>query len=182
MGVNVVNYSYKRARLYPIDDAYPEEIDYDIEVESDISGDDITGEDIWELDDGTICSQKEMIEMFFEDFVTDVSEEEYEEAKHAFIKDFSIDSLAAEDMFADHPKMIKVDLDDGEIHYFLKDSFDPIEDDMLPKDWRLLDQSDLEEIAFDDFDPEDDYENYLANQADDYNDERWMEEHSIDED
>lgn len=152
MSVKVVNYSYTPARLYPIDDAYPEEVDYDIEVESDISGKDITGEDIWEIDDNQICSEDEMLEYFNEEFVSPVeNEEDYLEAKKYLIEE---EGYKEED-FKDSPKLLRIDYGD-EVRYAFKEGFDPIEDYYLPDDWRKLDDSDLEEIAFDDFDPDGD--------------------------
>ena len=152
MSVKVVNYSYTPARLYPIDDAYPEEVDYDIEVESDISGKDITGEDIWEIDDNQICSEDEMLEYFNEEFVSPVeNEEDYLEAKKYLIEE---EGYKEED-FKDSPELLKIDYGD-EVRYAFKEGFDPIEDYYLPDDWRKLDDSDLEEIAFDDFDPDGD--------------------------
>ena len=152
MSVKVVNYSYTPARLYPIDDAYPEEVDYDIEVESDISGKDITGEDIWEIDDNQICSEEEMLEYFNEEFVSPVeNEEDYLEAKKYLIEE---EGYKEED-FKDSSKLLRIDYGD-EVRYAFKEGFDPIEDYYLPDDWRKLDDSDLEEIAFDDFDPDGD--------------------------
>lgn len=150
MPVRVTNYSYTPARLYPIDDAYPEEVDYDIEVESDISGKDITIEEIWEIDDKQVCSEDEMLEYFNEEFVSPVeNEEDYLEAKKYLIEE---EGYKEED-FKNSPELLKIDYGD-EVRYAFKEGFDPIEDYYLPEDWRKLDDSDLEEIAFDDFDPD----------------------------
>lgn len=154
MPVRVTNYSYTPARLYPIDDAYPEEVDYDIEVESDISGKDITGEDIWEIDDKQVCSEDEMLEYFNEEFVSPVeNEEDYLEAKKYLIEERGY----KEEDFKNSPELLKIDYGD-EVGYAFKEGFDPIGDDYLPQDWCKLDESDLEEIAFDDFDPDGDYD------------------------
>ena len=172
MSVKVINYDYTPARLYPVDDAHPEEVDYDIEVESDISGDDITGEEIWEIDDNLICSKDEMLEYFNEEYVSPVeTEEEYIEAKKHLIEE---EGYKEED-FNNNPKLLRIDYGD-EVRYAFEENFDPIEDHYLPDDWCELDDSDLEEIAFDGFDPYDDGE-----EADRAYDE-WVERQLTDED
>ena len=156
MAVKVVNYSYTPARLYPVDDAYPEEVDYDLEVESDLSGKDITGEEIWQIDYNQLCSKDEMLEYFNEECVSPVeTEEEYLEAKKYLIEE---EGYKEED-FNNNPKLLRIDYSD-ETRYAFEENFDPIEGegDYLPADWCELDNSDLEEIAFDDFDPYDDSE------------------------
>lgn len=172
MSVRVINYSYTPARLYPDDYAHPAEVDYDIEVESDISGKDITGEDIWEIDDNQICSEDEMLECFNEGFVSPVkTEEDYLEAKKYLVEEEGYE----EEDFKNSPELLKIDYGD-EVRYAFKEGFDPIGDDYLPEDWCKLDESDLEEIAFDDFDP------YDNSRDDDWAYDEWVDRQLTNED
>ena len=152
MGVRVVNYSYSPEVLYPIDDAHPEEVGYDIEVDSDISGKDITGKEIWELDDETICSKEEMLDIFYDSYVSKVTnEEEYQKGKEWLIREF----LYEEQDFEEHPTMLKIDVPyerDDDCQYALENDFDPIDNNYLPDDWRELDEADLESMAAETFD------------------------------
>ena len=171
MPARVVNYSYTPAKLYPTDEAYPEEVDYDIEVESDISGKDITGEDVWEIEDKKLCSESEMLDYFNKEFVSPVeNEEDYLEAKKYLIEERGY----KEEDFKNSPKLLKIDYYDDVVRYAFKDDFDPIGDYYLPEDWCKLDEYDLEDIAFDSFDP--DSSEYDDREYDDWVDRRVTDE------
>lgn len=139
MGLKIINYS--PAVLYPIDDAHPEEFDY--VVISDISGDEINDDEIWEVD-GEICSEKEMLDIFYDSYVSEVTdEEEYQKGKEWLIREVSYE----EQDFEKHPTMLKIDVPYGrndDCQYALENDFDPIGDDYLPDDFRHLDVNDLE--------------------------------------
>ena len=175
MPVYITNYYYSPAKLYPVDDAHPEECDYDLEVISDLSDKDITNETIWQIDDGDICSEEEMLEYFNKEYVSDVIDEsEYQKGKEWLIKVFDYE----EKDFENHPPMLKINVSylEDTCQYALKENFDPIGDEYLPDDWRELDAEELSEIAFDDFDPYDD-----GGEADRAYDE-WVERQLTDED
>ena len=150
MGLKI-NY-YSPATLYPIDNAHPEEFDY--VVTSDLSGDEIDDDEIWEVD-GEICSEKEMLDIFYDSYVSEVTdEEEYQKGKEWLIREFSYE----EQDFEEHPTMLKIDVPYGrkdDCQYALEKDFDPIGNDYLPDDFRHLDVSDLEP---DEEDYEPDYE------------------------
>ena len=155
MPVYIKNYSYSPAKLYPVEDAHPEECDYDLEVVSDLSGDDITNDNIWEIDDGDICSEEEMLEYFNREYVSDVADEkEYQRGKAWMIKVLDY----GEKDFENNPLMLKINVPylEYECQYALKDNFDPIGNDYLPDNWRELDAEELSEIGFNDFDEYDD--------------------------
>ena len=156
MSVYIKNYSYSPAKLYPIDNAHPEEYDYDIEVISDLTGDDITGEAIWLIDDEDVCSEEEMLDYFNSKYVSDVdNENEYQKGKEWLIKVFDYE----EKDFENHPPMLKINVPYGrnnDYQYALENDFDPIGNDYLPDDWRELDAEELSEIGFNDFDEYDD--------------------------
>ena len=139
MGLKITYYS--PAVLYPIDAAHPEEVEY--VVTSDISGNEIDDDDIWEVD-GEICSEKEMLDIFYDYYVSEVTdEEEYQKGKEFLIKNFSYE----EKDFEEHPTMLKIDVPYGkndDYQYALEDDFDPIGNDYLPDDFRHLDVNDLE--------------------------------------
>lgn len=150
MPIYITNYSYSPAILYPIDNARPEESDYDIEVISDLSGEDITGETIWLIDDEDVCSEEEMLEYFNDKYVSEVIDEsEYQKGKEWLFKTFDYE----EKDFENHPQMLKIKVPYGkdECQYALEDDFDPIEGDYLPPKWKELDEDDLERIGFDNF-------------------------------
>ena len=153
MGLKITNYS--PAVLYPIDDAHPEEIDY--VVISDISGDEIDDDDIWEVD-GDICYREEMLDIFYDNYVSEVTdEEEYQKGKEWLIRECSYE----EQDFEEHPIMLKIDVSYGkndDCQYALKDDFDPVGDDYLPDDFRQVDVDDLEP---DEEDNEPDYYDFL---------------------
>ena len=71
MGLRITGYT--SAVLYPIDNASPEEIEY--AVISDISGDDITDENLWKVG-RDICSEGEMVELFNDRYVSKVENED----------------------------------------------------------------------------------------------------------
>lgn len=148
MPVYIKNYSYSPAKLYPVDDAHPEEYDYDLEVISDLSGKDITNETIWQIDDGDICSEEEMLEYFNDEYVSDVNDEgEYQKGKEWMLEVF----LGYEEKdFENHPSMLKINVPYGksDCQYALEDDFDPIRDEYLPQDWKELDDDELSEIGF----------------------------------
>ena len=152
MGLKITYYS--PAVLYPIDDAHPEEIDY--VVISDISGDEIADGDIWEVD-GQICSEKEMLDIFYDQYVSKVTdEEEYQKGKEWIIREFHYE----EQDFEEHPTILKIDIPYGkndDYQYALENDFDPIGNDYLPDDFRHLDVSDLEPEE-EDYEP--DYEEF----------------------
>lgn len=152
MGLKITYYS--PAVLYPIDDAHPEEIDY--VVISDISGDEIDDDDIWEVD-GEICSREEMLDIFYDQYVSEVTdEEEYQKGKQWLIENFSYE----EKDFEEHPTMLKIDVPYGkndDYQYALEDDFDPVGDDYLPDDFKQVDVDDLEP---DEEDYEPDYEEF----------------------
>ena len=155
MPVYIRNYYYSPAVLYPIDDAHPEECDYDLEVISDLSDKDITNKNIWQIDDNDICSEEEMLEYFNNKYVSDVTdEEEYQKGKEWIIRELHYE----EQDFENHPQMIKISIPYSEykFQYAFKDNFDPIGDGYLPNDWRELDEEELSEIGFDDFNNYDD--------------------------
>ena len=152
MGLKITYYS--PAVLYPIDDAHPEEIDY--VVISDISGDEIDDDDIWEVD-GEICSREEMLDIFYDQYVSEVTdEEEYQKGKQWLIENFSYE----EKDFEEHPTMLKIDVSYGkndDYQYALEDDFDPVGVDYLPDDFKQVDVDDLEP---DEEDYEPDYEEF----------------------
>lgn len=152
MGLKITYYS--PAVLYPIDDAHPEEVEYI--VTSDISGDEIDDDDIWEVD-GDICSREEMLDIFYDQYVSKVTdEEEYQLAKEWLINTYSY----KEDDFKDHPTILCIDIpfDNHQDHqYALEDDFDPVGDDYLPDDFKQVDVDDLEP---DEEDYEPDYEEF----------------------
>ena len=181
MAVNIYNYKYTPAKLDPVDDAYPEEVDYEVEIISDISGDDITNEDsFYELDDGSICSEKEMLEIYFNDFVSKVeTEEEYQKGKKFLIEELGY----SEDDFKDHPSLLRIDGIEKHPLYAFEENFNPDDYDYLPNGWCHKYYEDLEEQALEEYDPrqeDEDYEDYLSDCADDYFE--WLEECSTDED
>lgn len=140
MGLRITSYS--PAVLYPIDNASPEEIEY--VVISDISGDDITDEDLWKVD-GDVCSEDEMLELFNDSYVSKVEDgDEYEKAKRYLIDERGCD----EDMFKDHPDLLRIDVPDmvagWDCMYAFAEDFDPIEDDYLPNDFHRTDIDHLE--------------------------------------
>ena len=152
MGLKIINYS--PAVLYPIDSAHPEEFDY--VVISDLSGDEIDDDEIWEVD-GEICSEKEMLDIFYDSYVSEVTdEEEYQKGKEWLIRELSYE----EQDFEEHPTMLKIDVPYGrnnDYQYALEKDFDPIGNDYLPDDFRHLDVNDLEP---DEEDYEPDYEEF----------------------
>ena len=140
MGLRIT--SYTPAVLYPVDDACPEEIE--CEVISDISGEDITNEELWMVD-GDICSEEEMLELFNNDYVSEVTDErEYEKAKRYLIEQGG----CTEDMFKDHPDLLRIDVPHRQTAwncmYAFAEDFDPIGDDYLPDGYRAVDIADLE--------------------------------------
>lgn len=141
MGLKITHYS--PAMLYPIDNAHPDETEYG--VFSDISGDEINEDEIWEVD-GDICSEEEMLDIFYDSYVSEVEdEEEYQKGKQLLIGSHKYQ----EKDFDNHPNMLKVYNADDDYDYVLEDDFSPIMDGYLPDDFKHLDISDLE---FDDDD------------------------------
>ena len=132
---------HSSAVLYPIDLAHPEESEY--EVISDITGDDITGEELWDVD-GNICSRDEMLYIFYRDYVTEIKDkDEYEKAKNYLKTEFGW----TDDMFGKN-KLLKIKQGDG--YTYDDDDFDIYE--YLPDDWCQVDESDLE--VDDDYEPD----------------------------
>lgn len=153
MGLHIFNYT--PATLYPVDMAEPADSDY--EVISDISGDDITDQDLWMVD-GDVCSEEEMLEIFYKDYVSEVQDEdEYQRGKDWLIRVLRY----KEEDFQGHPTMLKIDVpyEEDSCQYALEDDFDPIGNDYLPDDYRAVDISDLD-AEEDDYEPdrEPDYE------------------------
>ena len=151
MGLKITNYS--PAKLYPIDDAHPEE--YDVVVYSDISGDDITGEELW-IYHNQVCSEEEMIDAFKEDYVSYVDEEEYDEAKQFMIDNFDY----KEEDFLSHPTLVKVEAPDGsdfEYVYELESYLNKNITEFIDKDYIYSVDIDDLEVEDDDYDPSDDY-------------------------
>ena len=139
MGLRIKRYI--PAKLYPVDDAYPEEVDYI--VISDISGDDITDKDLY-LVDGQVCSKDEMLEIFCDEYVSEITDEkEYQE-----VKDFLINFLDYnESDFDKHPKIIKINMPfdrDHDYCYELADDLKYSIRDYLPDDFYHVDIWDLE--------------------------------------
>ena len=141
MGLRII--SYTPATLYPVDMAEPADCEY--VVISDISGKDITDQDLW-LVDGGVCSEDEMLEVFYKDYVSEVQdEEEYQRGKSWLIR---VLGYTGEDFQGD-PIMLKIDVpyeyddEDDDCQYALRDDFDPIENDYLPDDYTAVDVSDL---------------------------------------
>lgn len=139
MGLKITYYS--PAVLYPIDDAHPEEVDY--VVTSDLSGDEIDDDEIWEVD-GDICSEEEMLNIFYDEYVSEIKdEEEYQKGKQWLIKNYSYE----EKDFEEHPTMLKINVPyrNDDCQYALEDDFNPVvDDDYLPKDFKQVDVDDLE--------------------------------------
>lgn len=140
MGLRITGYT--SAVLYPIDDASPEEIEY--AVISDLSGDDITDENLWKVG-RDVCSEGEMVELFNDRYVSKVeNEDEYEKAKRYLIDERG----CKEDMFKDHPDLLRVDVPDTragwDCMYAFAEDFDPVGDDYLPDDFEPVDIEDLE--------------------------------------
>lgn len=141
MGLVISDYS--KAVLYPTDSAQPEECN--CEVYSDISGRRIPEEDIWAIKEGNnwcICTEDEMLEDFYQNYVCDVGEKEYDRAKRTLIEENGY----SEEDFVNHPALIKVDCsysDEDPYEYFFKDGFDPISEDCLPNCYRKMDIDDL---------------------------------------
>ena len=133
------------ARLYPIDDSHPDWSD-DV-VYSDLSGEEITDKELWELSDGEICSEEEMIEAFYEYCLTEVKEEDYEFAKMEMISDGS----HTEEDFKGHPTIYWNE--DHEIYVLLEDVKGK-EKDLIPEDWHPVLIDDLD---YDDYDDEPPY-------------------------
>ena len=145
MGLRIINYT--PATLYPVDMAAPEEIEY--EVISDISGDDITDQDLWMVD-GDVCSEEEMLEIFYKEHVSEVQDEdEYQQGKGWLIRVLGY----KEDDFQGHPAMLKIDVpyEDSSCQYALRDDFDPVWSDCLPDTYRAVDVSDLDPEEDDDY-------------------------------
>lgn len=138
MGLRII--SYTPATLYPVDMAEPEDSEY--VVISDISGKDITDEDLWMVD-GEVCSEEEMLEIFYKDYVSEVQDEdEYQQGKSWLI---SVIGYKESD-FQGHPAMLKIDVPygDSSCQYALRDDFDPVGDNYLPDNYEEVDVSDLE--------------------------------------
>lgn len=136
MGLKIT--SYTPAKLYPIDSAHPAESEF--VVTSDWSGDDITDGPIWNVG-GDIVSQDEMLDAFFDDYITVLKpgDEKYEKAK-AWLKDtYGWD----EEDFDDQPNIYEIDYGDTQ-EYCLEDDYDPIGDELIPDDWYEVDPDDLE--------------------------------------
>lgn len=150
MPVYIKNYSYSPAKLYPVDDAHPEECDYDLEVISDLSGKDITNKTVWQIDNGDICSEEEMLEYFNNEYVSEiVDEREYQKGKKWIIEFFGY----TEKDFENHPTILKINVPcfESSCQYALETIFDPIGYEFLPEDWEELDDDKLAEIGFENF-------------------------------
>ena len=115
---------------------------YDYKVYSDISDDEIDEDEIWKVD-GQICSEEEMLGIFFDEYVSEVNnEDDYQKGKEWLIKVVG----KKEEDFKNHPIMLKIDVPYGtdECQYALTADFDPVNDEYLPKDFVHLEVSDLE--------------------------------------
>lgn len=98
--------------------------------------------EVW-LVDGEICYEKEMLDIFYDNYVSEVTdEEEYQKGKQWLIKNFSYE----EKDFEEHPTMLKIDVLYGrndDCQYALENDFDPIGNDYLPDDFKQVDVEDL---------------------------------------
>ena len=139
MGLKITHYS--PAVLYPIDYAHPEEYEY--EVISDITGEDITGEELWSVNH-YICSRDEMLDIFYRDYVTEVTDEEEKEKARNYLK---TEYGWTDDMFGKN-KLLKIK--QGYDYSYDDEDFDV--DEYLPDDWYPVDESDLE--VDDDYEPD----------------------------
>lgn len=137
MSVKITYYSPEK--LYPIDDAHPEEVEY--VVTSDISGDEIDEDEIW-LVDGDVCSEEEMLNYFFNEYVEKVEDEkEYQKAKEWLIKYIDY----KEEDFEEHPVILKINVpwEHGPFQYAVERDFSPIGDNYIPDDFKQVDVEDL---------------------------------------
>lgn len=158
MGVKIRNY---------MPATYTSPADGDIVVFSDLSGDEIDGE-VWSVD-GDLASEQEAYEYFMESYTSLVPEEEYEKAKRQMIQEYRL----TEADFEDHPDLRQTEMG-NDIYYDFDEGYDPYELDYLPNDDIYpVDENDLVDMAEED----DEREDYLSNQADDYNDEEWVRTH-----
>lgn len=162
MGLKIINYSPEK--LYPIDEAHPEE--YDVVVYSDISGDDITEEELW-VYYGKVCSREEMEEAFYEDYVSYVEEDDYDEAKQ-----FMINNRGYEEKdFLNHPTIVKVANFNDDDNAEFEDIYE-FEDYLNNNITEFVDSDDVYEISINDLTPEEDS---YDSSDDDY--DKWVESH-----